>query len=271
MLGSPAPRAALRRIPRILPHRAALRTPALARPTSLPQPRLLSVTAARNLSSTLPARATTTSKSVYTAGASCPSCGTPIPRTLTPICPSCSNLLPAPPPATTHFALFGLEPAYAIDVRALKRTFLQLQQKVHPDMFSGKGEVEDWAKAWSGKVNDAYKALINERERGEYLLSLYDVTIGEADPVTNPELLMTIMETREALEDAKTEDEVADIRQRNKDARKDAIEQLSAVFASSSPDLERARELVIELKYLDNIDQVCREWAPGKAVPNLQH
>ncbi|TNY17010.1 hypothetical protein DMC30DRAFT_333024, partial [Rhodotorula diobovata] len=193
---------------------------------------------------------------------------------LTPLCPSCSALLPPPPPSTTYFALFGLEPTYAIDTRALKRSFLELQQKVHPDMFSGKGEVEDWAKAWSGKVNDAYKALLNERERGEYLLSLHDVTIGEADPVTDPELLMAIMEVREALEEAQTEDEVAQIRQRNKESRKATIDQLAAVFAasaSSSPDLERARELVIELRYLDNIDQVCREWAPGKEVPNLQH
>ncbi|BGP39884.1 molecular chaperone [Rhodotorula kratochvilovae] len=264
MLRAVAPRAALQRIPRTLPPRALC-------PTSLPPPRLPSVITTRQLSSTRTVRATTTSQSVYTAGASCPSCGTPFPRTLTPLCPSCSNLLPPPPPATTYFALFGLEPAYGVDVRALKKTFLQLQQKVHPDMFSGKGEVEDWAKTWSGKVNDAYKALVNERERGEYLLSLHDVAIGEADPVTDPELLMTIMEVREALEDARTEDEVAEIRQRNKEARKDAVDQLSAVFTSSSPDLERARELVIELRYLDNIDQVCREWAPGKEVPNLQH
>lgn len=58
------------------------------------------------------------------------------------------------------------------------------------------------------------------------------------------------------------------------ESRKATIDQLAAVFAASawsSPDLERARELVIELRYLDNIDQVCREWAPGKEVPNLQH
>ncbi|GAA5916407.1 hypothetical protein JCM8208_000907 [Rhodotorula glutinis] len=267
--------AALRTAITHTPLRAAPRRTAVAllRPASLtssPRP-LRASTPRRLLSSTPPVRATATSQSIYTAGASCPSCGTPIPPTLTPLCPSCSSLLPPPPPATTYFALFGLEPAFAVDRGTLKRSFLQLQQKVHPDMFSGKGEVEDWAKAWSGKVNDAYKVLLNERERGEYLLSLHDVTIGEADPVTDPELLIAIMEVREALEEASSEDEVAQIRQRNKHKRKETVDELSTVFASSSPDLERARDLIIELKYVDNIDSVCREWAPGKEVPNLQH
>lgn len=49
------------------------------------------------------------------------------------------------------------------------------------------------------------------------------------------------------------------------------IEALSSAFgASSEPDLEAARNLVIELRYLDNIEQVCREWQPGKRV-ELQH
>ncbi|GJN89192.1 hypothetical protein Rhopal_002169-T1 [Rhodotorula paludigena] len=231
-------------------------------------PSILSRSSAPHLGHSLASRR---HRSVYTTGAACPSCGTPIPRALAPLCPSCSSLLPPPPPSTTYFSLFGLEPTFGVDLKALKRSFLQLQQKVHPDMFSGKGEVEEWAKAWSGKVNDAYKALVNERERGEYLLSLHDVVIGEADPVTDPELLMTIMETREALEEAQTEDEVARIRQQNKDARTEAVSRLTSAFATSPPDLELVRNLVIELRYLDNIDQVCREWAPGKGVPNLQH
>lgn len=47
-------------------------------------------------------------------------------------------------------------------------------------------------------------------------LSLHEVTIGEADPVTDPELLMTIMETREELEEAEQEEDVSRIRDRNR-------------------------------------------------------
>lgn len=47
-------------------------------------------------------------------------------------------------------------------------------------------------------------------------LSLSDVTIGEAEPVTDPELLMQIMEVREALEEASTEEDVSRIRDENR-------------------------------------------------------
>ncbi|GAA5861854.1 hypothetical protein JCM3774_001328 [Rhodotorula dairenensis] len=228
--------------------------------------------AVRALSSTAPSRRTSASQSVYTTGAACPGCGAPMPPALTPVCPHCSALLPPPPPATTYYDLFGIDPpAFRIDAAQLKRAFLTLQQKVHPDLFSGRGESEDWAKAWSGRVNDAYKALLNERERAEYLLSIHGVTIGEADPVTDPDLLMTIMETREELEEAESEQDVTRIRDRNKAERARVIEALSTAFgANSEPDLEEARNLVIELRYLDNIEQVCREWQPGKRV-ELQH
>lgn len=46
-------------------------------------------------------------------------------------------------------------------------------------------------------------------------MSLNDVTIGESDPVTDPELLMSIMETRELLEEAETLDQVEQIRNQN--------------------------------------------------------
>ncbi|GAA5920195.1 hypothetical protein JCM6882_007693 [Rhodosporidiobolus microsporus] len=260
------------RIPRTLAHRAALRIPSSlssVRPT-LPPPRAhLSL---RTLSTT-PVRTATASQSLYsTTGSSCPSCGATLPsKPLAPLCPSCSSLLPPPPPSTTYFGLFNLDPpAFEIDAKDLKRAFLQLQQKVHPDMFSGKGEVEGWAKAWSGRVNDAYKVLVHDRERGEYLLSLHGVTIGEGDPVTDPELLMNVMETREALEEASTEEEVQQLRERNAEATQEALSALSSALSSSPPDLETARNLVIELKYFANIDTVCKEWQPGKLV-ELQH
>jgi DnaJ-domain-containing protein 1 len=57
-------------------------------------------------------------------------------------------------------------------LKVLKQSFLQLQQKVHPDRFGGSdGQREEWAKLWSSRVNDAWKTLSNDRERAEYLVS----------------------------------------------------------------------------------------------------
>ncbi|KAL8280782.1 hypothetical protein RQP46_006786 [Phenoliferia psychrophenolica] len=155
-------------------------------------------------------------------------------------------------------------------LKALKSAFLKYQQKVHPDLFSGQGEKETWAKAWSGRVNDAFRVLEGELSRAEYLLSISDVVIGEADAVTDPELLMSIMETREELDDATTESEVSAIRLTNKDNAKETLGKLSEAFGKEPPDLDAARNLVIKLRYLQNVENVCREWSPGKRI-ELQH
>ncbi|GAA5971266.1 hypothetical protein JCM3765_000966 [Sporobolomyces pararoseus] len=220
-----------------------------------------------------------TSTTSLNSSSCCPSCSNPLGSSNTsPLCPSCKSLVPPPPSSITHFNLLSQTqtqggsgesfPKYSIDLKQLKKQFLNLQQKVHPDRYSEAGngngngnEKENWAKLWSSRVNQAWKTLSNDRERAEYLLSLYDVTIGESDPVTDPELLMSIMETRELLEEAKTLDQVEQIRSQNSQQTREAIELLKKAFDETfPPDLELARNLVIQLKYLDNVETVCREW-----------
>lgn len=69
---------------------------------------------------------------------------------------------------------------------------------------------------WSAIVNEGYKTLNNDRTRGEYLLSLRGVQIEEQDKMEDPELLMEILEVRESLEEAQTQEEVDAIRDSNK-------------------------------------------------------
>lgn len=116
--------------------------------------------------------------SVQTQPLVCPSCHAPLPAPSTPLCASCSTLLPPPPPSVTLFELFGLPATFDLDTGALKKRFLGFQQKVHPDMFAGRGEAEGWAKVWSGRVNDGYKLLLDPRARGEYLVSLRRPRLG---------------------------------------------------------------------------------------------
>ncbi|KAK4046215.1 molecular chaperone [Microbotryomycetes sp. JL201] len=213
---------------------------------------------------------TTTATTQRAPSTTCPTCKAPLSNAVTPVCSTCSALLPPPPLSTSSFDLFDVPQQYSIDTALLKRRFLQFQQKVHPDLFSGQGDKEQWARVWSAKVNDAYKVLAEGRSRGEYLLTLSGVDIAEADGVTDPELLMEIMETREALEDAETEQDVASIRETNQANMKAAFEQLATVFDNGSPNLDEAKTLLIKLKYYENIDGVCREWQPGKRI-ELQH
>lgn len=101
--------------------------------------------------------------------------------------------------------------------------------------------------------------------------------------MTDPELLMAVMEVREELDEARTEEEVVAIRGRNQgpfhsifwieipvdggigvEEVKKTIETLAQQLDSESRDLDLARNLVIQLRYLENIDGVCKEWTAGK-------
>ena len=60
----------------------------------------------------------------------------------------------------------------------------------------------------SGIVNKAYGVLTNPYTRAEYILEVEGVTIGEADGVDDPSLIMEVMETREELDGADSREEV---------------------------------------------------------------
>lgn len=157
----------------------------------------------------------------------CPTCSEDVPlpssssSASSPIishCPSCNAFLP-PVSSIDYFELFDLPKQFSIDGAALKRSFLQWQGKVHPDRLppsSDASKQEDWAKTWSAIVNEGYKTLSNESRRGEYMLLQRGVEIEEQDKMEDPELLMEILEVREALEEASTEEEVIAIRDQNK-------------------------------------------------------
>lgn len=97
---------------------------------------------------------------------------------------------------------------------------------------------------------------------------MQDIEIGEADSVTDPDLLMAILETRENLEEATTQEEVDSIRQTNKVETQATTEALTRAFDSG--DTAQAKQLTVKLRYLNNVDGVCRDWQPGKRI-ELQH
>lgn len=56
----------------------------------------------------------------------------------------------------------------------------------------------------------------------------------------------------------------------NVDNIEDTIIALSNAFSSIPPNLPEAKAMVIKLRYLQNVDEVCREWSPGKRI-EIQH
>lgn len=100
--------------------------------------------------------------------------------------------------------------------------------------------------------------------RANYLLDIAQSPIHESESLNNPELLMEVMEARELLEDAQTEDEVQDLKNINDARVQETCQGLSEAFKER--DLEKAKELAIKLQYWIRIQNVIRDWAAGKPV-----
>src|SRR3954462_13487469 len=104
----------------------------------------------------------------------------------------------------SHFDLFGLQPAFAVDEERLQSAYREIQSRVHPDRFAHAGDAERRASLqWTTRVNEAYRALRNPVQRASHFLSLHGVDVAFETNTAMPEaFLMQQMELRESLEDA---------------------------------------------------------------------
>lgn len=118
-----------------------------------------------------------------------------------------------------HFRLFGLAPAFRVDMDALERAFRELQAKVHPDKHAHLSDTEKrLSMQWATRVNEAFQTLKKPLSRASYLLELRGHDVGhEKNTAMSPAFLMEQMEWREAVEEAdraRDADEMEAIRHR---------------------------------------------------------
>lgn len=187
----------------------------------------------------------------------------------------------------THYAFFpktlpaGPPPAgpFAIDLRALRSEFLQLQAAAHPDRHghhnsnssgSGASTTKRRAEALSARINEAYRALQNPLLRAQHLLALrgMDVADDERAQVADAELLMEVLEARERIEEAGSEEELEGVKVENDRRIEESVGVLDEAFRVD--DVGRAKEEAVRLRYWVNIKESLDQWEPGKPVV-LQH
>lgn len=122
------------------------------------------------------------------------------------VCPSCKSVQPLDS-SVNYFQIFNLEPGYDVSTNDLERKYKVWQKKLHPDLFQCNSEQEKENSAQqSAQVIKAYNVLLKPLSRAEYLLQLQGIHVDEEGTVTDPELLMEIMEVRESVEDANNAD-----------------------------------------------------------------
>ncbi|KAG1152937.1 hypothetical protein G6F37_000650 [Rhizopus arrhizus] len=152
-------------------------------------------------------------------------------------------------------------PNFDIDLKSLRRRFLALQQKAHPDSYSNAHKREhEYAQLQSSVINKAYNTLKNPLTRAKYILSQKGYKLSEEDSLTDPELLMEVMELREELEEVANEGELQVVKEKNDEKFKETIEKLQTAF--DKEDYAQAKELAIELQYWSSIQNAIHEWHP---------
>jgi molecular chaperone HscB len=166
----------------------------------------------------------------------CWNCGEPCgePQAAADACGECGAIV-APPKRDDHFAALGLPRRYALDPAQVRRAYLELSRRFHPDRYGQKTPRERrLAVEKTAALNDAYKTLTDPIARAEYLLSqeagLKDLEKLRADPAT----LEAVLERRERILELKAEgdrDALTEERRRAEAERAEIAAGLLALFA----------------------------------------
>lgn len=112
-----------------------------------------------------------------------------------------------------HFDLFQMPARFAIDAAQLDAAYRELQGRVHPDKFAAASDPEKRvAMQWATRANEAYKTLKSPLRRAAYLCELHGIDLGiESNTAMPPAFLMQQMEWREALDEARSTRDMAQL------------------------------------------------------------
>ena len=129
---------------------------------------------------------------------------------------------------STDFELFEIPAQFSQDRSVLDAKWKDLQREAHPDKFAARGAAaQRIAMQWSVRINEAYNRLKDPLKRAAYLCELNGAPINaHTNTSMPPAFMMMQIEWREALEDAKTSEELEEIELR---AANYKLEQLSKI------------------------------------------
>jgi molecular chaperone HscB len=138
-----------------------------------------------------------------------------------------------------YFSLLGLAPAFDVDLQALEKAYFTAQRQYHPDRFVGKPAAErQQAMQTSVDINNAYTTLKDPHSRACYVLKQQGIEVADSKTAAKPSqsLLMSIMEWREGVQEAQSEDELAKLEASLAGLQKAALEAISQAFLKADWD-----------------------------------
>ncbi len=158
------------------------------------------------------------------------------------------------------FTLFGLATTFTQDRAALDARWKALQAEVHPDRFASEGAAaQRVAMQWAVRVNEAYQRLKDPLKRASYLCELKGAPIqAESNTAMPAEFLMKQMEWREALDDARDDADLEQLRHEVALQRRstlDGLERLIDVEHNFAAAAQLVRALMFVERFSDEVER----------------
>lgn len=126
------------------------------------------------------------------------------------------------------FAVLGLPRRFRLDAEELERRFVSLSSEHHPDRHTDPLDQADAADK-SSEIGHAYRVLADPEQRADALLTLRGGPAKESDSSLPQDLLMEVMEVREALEEAVEEQDEAELERLRGWAERERSERLKKI------------------------------------------
>jgi molecular chaperone HscB len=156
----------------------------------------------------------------------------------------------------SYFALFNLEPCFALPGEQLDAAYRQLAAQVHPDRFANAAPAERrLALSLATSANEAYRTLKRPLLRAQHLLGLRGVDVLDGGARISQEFLLEQMDWRETLSDARAGRNAKGLQQLGELVRRrsaDLLQQLAAQLDADGDNCAAART-VQQLMYVDKL------------------
>jgi molecular chaperone HscB len=176
------------------------------------------------------------------------------------VCTACKRLLAVSEDATP-FEMFGIEPAFGVDVKSLRKELLKISREIHPDFFgTASEEMRALAERNSARLNKAFEVLSDEATRADWLIA----SLGGPDESTERAMpqafLMEVLEWNELLEEArasgaKSDPRLAELERTLLARREESMRAIGALLdplpARGAIQLKRARQELNAVRYVD--------------------
>ncbi len=162
----------------------------------------------------------------------------------------------------SHFALFNLEPRFALPGERLDAAYRKLAAQVHPDRYANASPAEQRrALSLATSANEAYRTLKKPLLRAQYLLSLRGVDALDGGTRMSPDFLLEQMDWRETLSDAQAQRDGTALQHLGDRVRRragDLLKQLEAHLDSNDDHgtaVRTVQQLMFVEKLLFDIDE----------------